>query len=772
MAEATPRFESLARIPEAREKVPFVKKTADFILSQYRKSQAAQEEFYALQRNLSRPLAEALRGRKLTEEEVARLPVVDPSGFAAPLKAVGGAVKAPTNIKNVISFVRSSFDFIKPTLTRISKIGEKGKSLATTIERAADIGEVAAGKRVASIMETGLKQMTREDRFALLDTLEGRIISPKPNVQKAAQGTRIVLDKLAEEAQAAGVQTKFKTTLRPEELKGKVKIPAGLTPFQRAQLEAGKAVPATLTRPFAPRADYFPHRIPDVNALKGGETRKDIIENLVRLKAAPDTARATEFLDDFIDFLDNGKISGRRQSILDYMVKTGQAKDEAEALANLQRFRNRTIKRQGSLEYAREVDLPFYDPDPLRVLPQSVAEQSKRLAQIREFGQSNKVINQLISGIRKSNGDVDADFARSAVDRILGIVNNQNTRAARVSNFVRTLQGFRLGLAAIPNVTQGFLNTLLAGDLKAVAAGFRGILTRQGRQLGLRSGATLESTLHETIESVGGTNRALGRFLNATGFSGSERLNRIFAANGGASIAQRLFRALQKNPKNQRALLGMRDLGLNPETMLARGSMTDDDILLAAKKFSDMTQFRARPQDIPYFASSPEGKVFFQFKNFIYGQTRLLHKVLIEELRRGNYARATRNFLILASVFPITGEIIADVRSIVTGRKRESEGLLRYFENIAQTGAMGIFMDLIESSKYGTSLVEALVGPTLSEVGRFGDIGADILRGETGAGRRLGKELTKRIPFLGQVIAPRAFPSKTTESSSGNRFDR
>ena len=546
-------------------------------------------------------------------------------------------------------------------------------------------------------------------------------------------------------------------------------LPKGLTPFQRQQLEAGKKVFATVERPFTPREDYFPHIIPSADVLKSGETRKDIIQNLVRLGESKNAEEATKFLDDFVDFLDNGKLSGRKQSILDYMVKTGQASDEAEALANLQRFRQRTIKKQGSLEFGRQVDLPFYDPDPVRVLPSAIVSQSKRLPQIKEFGQANKEINKLIAKIRTESGEIDADFARQATDRILGIINDGNTPAAKASRLLRTLQGFKLGLAQIPNITQGFLNTLLASDLKAVGAGLRGIMTKQGKQLALRSGATLESTIDEALESAGAVNKALGKFLKATGFSATERLNRTFASNAGANIVQRLFQKLKANPADKGTVQFLSDLGIDAQKLLQQGKLLDDDILMAAKKFSDLTQFRSRPQDLPLFASTPMGKVFFQFKNFIYGQTRLFNKVLIGELRSGNYGKAMRNLLVLTTLFPLTGEAINSIRSIITGRKRNEEGLERYIDDITAVGAMGIFGDLLESSRFGQSLTESLVGPTISEAGKFGDIGFDILRGESGAGKRLAKEAVGRIPLAGQVLKPRLFPSKT-EKKKGNRF--
>ena len=530
-----------------------------------------------------------------------------------------------------------------------------------------------------------------------------------------------------------------------------VKVPTGLTPFQREQLEMGRRVVATIEKPFAPRENFYPHVIPNAEALRKGSAREDVLNNLVRLGIKKSPQEATSFLDDYIGFIETG---AKKQSLLDYMVATGQSKNEAEALANLQRFRRRTIKRQGSLEFAREVDLPFYDPDPLRVIPSYVAGSSMRLAQIGEFGQDQRIINNLINKIRKAGGDEKANTIRYGVDRILGVINDGQTGVAKTSRLLRTLQGFKLGLAAIPNVTQGALNSLLAGDLRAAAYGVGRLFTKAGKQFALRSGATLDSVINEMSREAGASGKILRTFLKSTGFTGTEKMNRIIAANAGLSYGRRLFSSLLKNPNHRLGRQMLSELGVDVDKALARGSLAEDELLVMGKKFSDMTQFRARPQDLPLFASSPQGKVFFQFKNFIYNQTRLVYRTTIQELRNKNFGRATRNFLILATIFPVVGNVIRQVRNIVTGREEESEGFKKYFESIASVGALGIFGDAISSARYGRA-TEFLVGPT---VGEFGEM-IEILA--SGKLERLEKFGLRRIPFIGQILSQRVFPSKS-----------
>ena len=597
------------------------------------------------------------------------------------------------------------------------------------------------------LQDAGLHKLTPEDRANLLDVLEGRAEPKSDAVRGVFREVRSLTDEIAGEAETAKVQVREKRTIKPGE-----KFPEGFKPTrgQQERHEAGRAVAISYRRPFRRRENFFPHVIPDVESLRSGAIRRDVIQNIVRQGIRPNETSAAEFLDSYRAFIDKG---GRQKALEQYLIESGQAKGSAEAYRLLTQFRKRAIKRQGSLEYSRQVDLPFYDPDPARVLPKFVTASSLRLSQIREFGQDNQRINRLIKKIADAGGN-DA-LVRSWVDRITGIVQEPNTGAAQLSRLVRVAQGFKLGLASIPNATQGALNTLLRSrDLGTVLAGGKGLLSAEGRRFAKRSGASLESVINEMLRHAGAEHSSLGTFLKATGFSATEQANRIWAANSGLHWANLNLRRLKLNPRNAKARHALEELGLKPDALLKLGKLDGDAALMAAKKFSDLTQFRSRPQDMPAFASTTWGKVFWQFKNYPYNQMRLVYDGLVGELRRGNPGEAAKTFLLLATVFPLTGEAIADVRSFITGRKRTTKGLERYFENIAQAGSLGMVYELLESAKYGKAL-EFIVGPTVSEAGQI----IDTARRENRA-RNLTKMAFRRIPGIGPVLVNRLFPPR------------
>jgi len=612
------------------------------------------------------------------------------------------------------SLMGDVIDLMRPAGSVVERQGEAGKALKHFVDEAADAGDVEAGKRLERLQQSGVTKLNKPDRLKLVDVLRG--VEPgTPELQQAAAQIHGLTDEIATKAETLGVE----------------------------MLAGGRKVP------FVRLANYFPQVMRSVEQLSSGEIRADVVQNLVHLDAKRDIASARTFLDDYLAWVETG---GRRDSLIEHLIQSNQAKTKSEAIALLNRTRKNQPLRHGSLEFAREIDLPFWDPDPARVLPHWVAAVSQRLESIRVFGQKGAkgdLVQGLVEYIREAGGDVQ--FVEKAVDRMLGKINDLE-KGRRVSAFVRTVQGFKLGLASIPNSTQGALNSLLYGDLRAVGAGFKGMLTKSGREFGMRSGAAIDTVLNEMTRDIGSDWHPLGVFLKATGFTGSERLNRIFAANAGASWAGRMARRLRINPHDSFARQALEELGVDPGTV-KDGQLTGTQILRAAKKFSDITQFRARPQDLPFWASHPTGKIFFQFKSFVYGQARLVGRTTIEEARRGNYGRAARNFLILATVFPLAGEAIADLRSLLTGRERTAKGWKRYLEDIGQAGALGMLSDIFESAKYAGGLLKWIAGPTLSQIGEIGDAALRIplAKDPWKAAGNFGKVLIKQVPLVGQL---------------------
>ena len=227
-------------------------------------------------------------------------------------------------------------------------------------------------------------------------------------------------------------------------------------------------------------------------------------------------------------------------------------------------------------------------------------------------------------------------------------------------------------------------------------------------------------------------------------------MNRIIAANAGRSYAQEMTHKLLRNPANKAVRRAFRELGLNSGTILRRGSITFDETLLAAQRVVNKTQFRSGVLDLPLFFTSPEGKIITQFKTFAFNQTKLLKDAILLEALRGNF----RPIITAIAVMPILGEGVRDLKSVLTGKSRDKQGLARIAENMAAVGGLGILSDLYQSATVGRA-TDFLVGPTGSDIGNL--LGG-IAKATQGKPAQLGRTTTRQIPIAGQFISRRLFP--------------
>lgn len=213
----------------------------------------------------------------------------------------------------------------------------------------------------------------------------------------------------------------------------------------------------------------------------------------------------------------------------------------------------------------------------------------------------------------------------------------------------------------------------------------------------------------------------------------------------------------------------LKELGVNVEEAALRGFLSQDDLIQAAQSFVDATQFGGRTIDLPQFASSPMGKVLFQFKTFAYQQIRFLSKQIKTDMvsrETRSVTRAFRNLFVLGAIFPMTGEVIADIRSLVTGSKRPTKFFDRYMDNLASAGAYGLLWDFWKSAEAGRE-AEFVAGPTLSEAMRFLEQTAvPALKGDVDrAGTNFSKQLLQSTG-VGRIGVNALYPNRVQGEST------
>lgn len=337
----------------------------------------------------------------------------------------------------------------------------------------------------------------------------------------------------------------------------------------------------------------------------------------------------------------------------------------------------------------------------------------------------DRLINQTITELEQAgHGELSAE-ARKHMTYQLDLM-DKIERGDDIVGIVRKLQATKLGLSFIPNMFQS-LNTLLATDFPTLAKAFGSAMTREGRERAKMAGAGVASILEAeaglkqsrrlaTGEGIKGKiSNTLERFMNIylKPFRWTEEnLNRTVAANAAYHY---IDKAIQT--KNYNLVKGL----IKPEIWekaLSAGKLSDDELFRTMNKFIQKTQFGFNPLEVPGFFNTPLGSVFFQFKNFIYRQTTFLMSQVAGEVRAGNPGRATRNLVILMTLFPAGGYAIDSLKKLVYGEELDSLdelNLAKYATYLGNTGGFGIASDLVRSMDNGR-FMEFMAGPTFSEL--------------------------------------------------------
>lgn len=511
--------------------------------------------------------------------------------------------------------------------------------------------------------------------------------------------------------------------------------------------------------PFKPLENYFPKQTPPIQELEG-RLRPWVIRNAVEDGKFATAEEAAKALDGYIEFVKKEGVGvSKTNGWVDYMVRSGQAENTVEAERIMKKmFEDQSlVKLGGSLEHARVVDNPFYNPFPDEVAPLYAMDSLTRLETIEQFGvkysgQSSAdlpKLTQAIDEVRNAQGGKAADKFRKFLDVAMNRINNA-TDEAKFVYYMRMSQVPKLSFAQIVNVGQSVLNPLLKTDARATFMGLYKAFTNDGVSRALESGATIQSVFNEMTRATAAGGNMADKWLKATGFIWTEKFNRTVSSNIGIEWAAKNFERLLRSPEKLAYKTRISELGIDVEAALKRGKLSNNDLLRAAQVMAEKTQFRSRPLDLPIWASSNAGKLFWQFKNFMYNQFMFVVKDnLVNEIKAGNYGRAARNVMVLGTVFPMGGEVLQDIRSLVTQTRRPTNALERYVSDLSSVGSMALISDVIDAVRFDKT--DQLIMPTfLSSLGAIIDradtpleMFNEILK-QTGVGAPIANVLRKR----------------------------
>lgn len=588
---------------------------------------------------------------------------------------LGGLARA---LENTTIYATGDW-LISSMRTRLAHEGKgAGRKIDELLHRTKKLGEVEAGRASWDLLQSGLMELTREEAFDLMDAMEGRAKADlDPKVAAAQQQVTSVFDNLANTAVALGMKIK----------------------------RNGKWLP------FHKRKDWYPHVFPSNDELSSGPVREDVAANMVRTGFSADKAAAYKAIDSYTAFMGGGNRPG---FLIEEMMRANPEFGPGDAMLYLQQFRE-NIRRHGSLEHSREMQiaLPLHDPDPRRVLPVAAASAARRLSEVAHLGQNDERLLNEIADIIMAGGN--GDLVTKWADSILGRIRQADDKESQAVQFLTGIHVLKLGLAAAQNLGQ-MANTWISTDTATfwgtVASAAYSKANRDAmRRTATQSGATLDPVLHEMhdYKHAGKVETAGRALLKYTGFTTVERWNRVIAAETGRRWALKLHGAAKRGDQQAAAML--QELGVDPK----KDALNATDELVAASTLVDMAQFRSRPEDFPTWASTPIGKLLFQFKGFAYNQTRFLLNETLGELRAGRWDRGMRNLMIFAAVFPLWGELVRALKDAILGRdEKKFESLLeRWYYDIVTGGTLGLAGDYLEASRQGRlRLFSTLAGPT------------------------------------------------------------
>lgn len=449
---------------------------------------------------------------------------------------------------------------------------------------------------------------------------------------------------------------------------------------------------------------------------------------------------------------------------VEHLVKTGQVKNEAEAIRALRSYRDETHNRRfGNLEESRRYNLPGYDKSKTALLDY-MENASRRITQVEAFGKNDEKAFKLLADIKAEGKDAEA--AHNAFNVSVG-AKKYNQVAANVSGKVRGAMAVtKLGRAAISNATQVGNAGVVTGNIRTAKNFIKywtgaNKLNKDAQDLLHESGVISDSIISHIKEQYG-----FGKITSkvaSPAFNTVEKGNRAISFHAGVDWANSLARRGKTDILRDK--LGIEgDIGKN---------LTSAQKMQAGRKVVELTQFKVKPKDLPGWADSPQGKVATQFKSFSYKQTNFVKDEVLKPLAKGNVVPLAR----LMALLPI-GYGAYEVKRMASGTNTSKDSQdspeAKVMNAWNAMGGGGLVSDIptqlasaatskTDASKKTIEAAAGIVGgPATSEATKLVD---NTVQAVGGNAKPIEKQALGEIPVVGPAVANAAIPF-TSDSKS------
>ncbi len=388
--------------------------------------------------------------------------------------------------------------------------------------------------------------------------------------------------------------------------------------------------------------------------------------------------------------------------------------EPATARARANQFINRAKERKSSfLEFSREFPELDYSKN-AETLYDYIDDVVRRIESIKNFGVDDSKLYDL------ADLTSDPNAVKNEIDYLLGKgiwgVPQAGSKASKIIRAVQTVTKLN-PLTSFTNLTQN-ISTAQKTDIPSTLHALAQVITnpdafyKKTIELGEIDPKTIR-VFGENFEQSSLT----GKYIKLIGMYGTERFNRVMAVAAGQNYGKKLLERAGRGSKS--AIRELKRLGVDYKSEMSEKDLQPllDNI---SKEVSKATQFSSPKGELPMKWDTPLGKVLTQFKSFAYQQTKFVSKETkraISEAAKGNLKPLTNDLLVVGVAAPIVGEVVADVKALLSNKKRENMTLAeRYIDNIKQGTSLGL-IDSLEGLKYGESgVIGTLGGPTASDV--------------------------------------------------------
>lgn len=662
-------------------------------------------------------------------------------------------------------------------------MGEAGNVLGTRTMKALQLGEIRAGtSRI--LMTRVVRELSESQKRNLVQVLDKGVKAVDSQVSRAAIVIREIDKGIAKEAASVlkirqggriidWVPKKnfFPHILDAEATELALKDPAGLR--DRLLKDFAEDVGMEIQDVDSLLRDKQLRKV-FMEGIRAPRSKKNFSNRLRRLQK--DISSPEIFRGDFIDrYVRKNRVRGSNQ--IERRAKATQEMSEM-----VRRHRDATF---GNLEKGRTLDHEFWLRDPEKALNTYYDGAFKRLEMAKAWGREGQDWRSMVQTIANPS---DRDKAESIMSFVAGTprpISEQVTRSM-FKTPVEIASTALMGLSTFSNAVQGlFGSSIKIGIRDATEATFKAwkdeLLskgTNEAREFAIASGALHDDIIRQTADLMGSR-----EFLRKSGFSFTEEMNRITAAQAGKRWSARMMDNIDKGKDLVQIRKNLDSMGISFDRVAGRGSFTDLEVKIIANDFTNLTQGRARSIDLPLLAQSPEMRVMFQLKTFAFNWAKFLKDEVALQVTKKDKAKVVGRLIAYGAIL---GEPNANFRAFLSDRKRPSiatatgkeldevfgvtiplekltgakteAALARAIDNISWAGGIGMMSDIMGGLFGGARAIEGLFSP--ASVGLFGEFLGAVKGGILGPGEaqeaRGATRLTQPLKFVLRRLVPLA----------------